>query len=107
MLGIIRCPEIDIELSNEQRQTYGIHNWGAGYFGVNRKGNLVVVSPENENLTADIKEIIDDLNKRGVTTPVLLRFPQLLVGQIRKLQTAFKKSIKEFEYEGGHLCVYR
>lgn len=87
-------------------ETYGIDNWGAGYFGVNRKGNLVVISPENENLTADVKEIIDDLRKRGINTPVLLRFPQLLFGQIRKLQTAFKKSIKEFEYEGGHLCVY-
>ena len=87
-------------------ETYGIENWGQDYFGVNRKGNLVVRAPENEALTADIKEIIDDLKKRGVTTPILLRFPQLLVGQIRKLQTAFKKSIKEFEYQGGHLCVY-
>ena len=87
-------------------ETYGIDNWGAGYFGVNRKGNLIVISPENENLNADVKEIIDDLRKRGISTPVLLRFPQLLFGQIRKLQTAFRKSIKEFEYEGGHLCVY-
>ncbi len=87
-------------------ETYGIDNWGADYFGVNRKGNLIVKAPENENLTADVKEIIDDLRKRGVNTPVLLRFPQLLFGQIRKLQTAFRKSIKEFEYEGGHLCVF-
>lgn len=87
-------------------ETYGIENWGADYFGVNRKGNLIVKAPENENLTADVKEIIDDLSKRGVNTPILLRFPQLLFGQIRKLQTAFRKSIKEFEYQGGHLCVY-
>lgn len=93
-------------VTEQTAETYGIDNWGAGYFGVNRKGNLTVISPENENLTADVKEIIDDLHKRGITTPVLLRFPQLLFGQIRKLQTAFKKSIKEFEYEGGHLCVY-
>jgi arginine decarboxylase len=87
-------------------ETYGIQNWGADYFDVNRKGNLIVRAPENENLTADVKEIIDDLRKRGVNTPILLRFPQLLVGQIRKLQTAFRKSIKEFDYKGGHLCVY-
>jgi arginine decarboxylase len=87
-------------------EIYGIQNWGAGYFGVNRKGHLIVHSPDNENLTADVKEIIDDLRRRGINTPVLLRFPQLLFGQIRKLQTAFKKSIKEFEYAGGHLCVY-
>lgn len=87
-------------------ETYGIANWGADYFGVNRKGHLIVRSPENDNLTADVKEIIDDLKKRGVNTPILLRFPQLIFGQIRKLQTAFRKSIKEFEYEGGHLCVF-
>jgi len=87
-------------------ETYGIGNWGADYFGVNRKGHLIVKSPENDNLTADVKEIIDDLSKRGIHTPILLRFPQLLFGQIRKLQTAFKKSIKEFDYQGGHLCVY-
>jgi arginine decarboxylase len=87
-------------------ETYGIQNWGAGYFSVNKKGNLVVHSPENPNLTADVKEIVDDLAKRGVNTPLLLRFPQLLFGQIRNLQTAFRKSIKEFEYQGGHLCVF-
>lgn len=87
-------------------ETYGIDNWGSDYFGVNRKGNLIVRAPDDDNLTADVKEIIDDLRKRGVNTPVLLRFPQLLFGQIRKLQSAFNKSIKEFEYEGGHLCVF-
>ena len=87
-------------------EIYGIGNWGADYFGINRKGNLIVYNPDNENLTADLKEIVDDLRKRGIGTPVLLRFPQLLFGQIRKLQTAFRKSIKEFGYEGGHLCVF-
>src|SRR5690606_24108627 len=87
-------------------ETYGIENWGAGYFGVNRKGNLIVKAPENENLTAEVKEIIDDLRKRNISTHVFLRFPQLLFGQIRRLQAAFKKSIREFDYEGNHLCVY-
>ncbi len=87
-------------------ETYGIDNWGANYFGVNKKGNLIVIPSENENLSADLKEIIDDLQKRGISTPILLRFPQLLFGQVRKLHKAFKNSIKEFDYEGGHLCVY-
>jgi arginine decarboxylase len=87
-------------------ETYGIENWGANYFGVNRKGNLIVRASENDNVSADVKEIIDDLSKRGINTPVLLRFPQLLAGQIRKLQKSFKNSIKEFDYQGGHMCVY-
>lgn len=87
-------------------ETYGIDNWGAGYFGVNRKGHLIVRAAEGENLTADVKVIIDDLSRRGINTPVLLRFPQLLFGQIRKLQKSFKHSIKEFGYNGGYMCVY-
>ncbi len=104
-----RAPPEKINLSSiieQTRETYGVDNWGAGYFGVNRKGNLVVHAPENDNLTADVFEIINDLRKRDINTPVLLRFPQLLFGQIRKLHNAFKKSIKEFDYEGDHLCVY-
>lgn len=87
-------------------ETYGIENWGAGYFGINRKGNLVVHPSENDDRAADVKEIIDDLARRGVTTPVLLRFPQLIAAQVRKLQRAFRNAIREYEYQGSHMCVY-
>ncbi|MBV9928781.1 MAG: biosynthetic arginine decarboxylase [Acidobacteria bacterium] len=88
-------------------ETYGIENWGAGYFGINRKGNLVVhPSDSDQNRAADVREIIDDLRRRGISTPVLLRFPQLIAGQVRKLQRAFRNSIREYEYQGSHMCVY-
>ncbi len=87
-------------------ETYGIENWGAGYFDVNRKGNLIVRPAEGDSRSADLKEIIEDLAGRGITTPVLLRFPQLVAAQVRKLQRAFSKSIREYEYQGAHMCVY-
>ena len=87
-------------------ETYGIENWGAGYFDVNRKGNLVVRPADGDARSADLKEIIEDLAGRGITTPVLLRFPQLVAAQVRKLQRAFSKSIREYEYQGAHMCVY-
>ena len=87
-------------------ETYGIENWGAGYFDVNRKGNLIVRPAEGDPRSADLKEIIDDLANRGIGAPVLLRFPQLVAAQVRKLQRAFSRSIREFEYQGSHLCVY-
>ncbi len=88
-------------------ETYGIENWGAGYFGINRKGNLVVHPSEtDQSRAADVKEIIEDLQRRGITTPVLLRFPQLVTAQVRKLQRAFRNSIREYEYQGSHMCVY-
>ena len=87
-------------------ETYGIENWGAGYFDVNRKGNLIVRPADGDSRTADLHEIIEDLARRGISTPVLLRFPQLVAAQVRKLQRAFSKSIREFEYQGAHMCVY-
>jgi arginine decarboxylase len=87
-------------------ETYGIENWGAGYFDVNRKGNLVVRPAEGDARSADLREIIEDLAGRGISTPVLLRFPQLVSAQVRKLQRAFSKSIREYEYQGAHMCVY-
>src|ERR687890_2051475 len=88
-------------------ETYGMRNGGAGYFGINRKGNLVVhPSESDQNRAADVREIVDDLRRRGINTPVLLRFPQLIAGQVRKLQRAFRNSIREFEYQGAHMCVY-
>lgn len=87
-------------------ETYGIENWGAGYFDVNRKGNLIVHPTEGDGRAADLKEIIDDLYRRGISAPVLLRFPQLIASQVRKLQRAFRNSIREYEYQGAHMCVY-
>jgi arginine decarboxylase-like protein len=63
-------------------ETYGIENWGAGYFDVNRKGNLIVRPAEGDTRSADLKEIIDDLARRGIGAPVLLRFPQLVAAQV-------------------------
>jgi arginine decarboxylase len=67
---------------------------------------LIVRASENDSNSADVYEIVEDLRKRGITAPILLRFPQLLAGQVRKLQKSFKNSIKEFGYDGGHMCVY-
>src|SRR3954465_5499637 len=105
--GAGRVGDQELTTAIEQTlETYGIENWGAGYFDVNRKGNLIVHPTEGDPRSADVKEIIEDLSRRGITAPILLRFPQLVAGQVRKLQRAFSKSIREFEYQGAHMCVY-
>lgn len=91
----------------ETMQTYGIENWGAGFFDVNKKGNLIVHPAEDDTVAAaDVKEVIDDLVRRGVKLPVILRFPQLLSHQVRKLTASFQNSIREYDYKGAHMCVF-
>jgi arginine decarboxylase len=90
----------------ESVETFGIEDWGQGYFGVNRDGNLVVHPVEGDSRAADVKQIIDDLARRGFKTPILLRFPQIIANQVKKLYRAFQNSIAEFGYKGQHMAVY-
>jgi arginine decarboxylase len=91
----------------EVAQTYGVENWGAGYFEINRKGHLAVRPAEGDPRAVDIKELVDDLvEHRKLQPPILLRFPQILTNQLRKLHRAFNDAAREFEYKGGHFPVF-
>lgn len=88
-------------------RTYGVENWGAGYFEVNRKGHLIVRPAEGDPRYVDVKDLIDHLvGQRGLQTPILLRFPQILANQLNKLHRAFREASREFGYSGAHLAVF-
>ena len=92
---------------DEVIQTYGVENWGAGYFEVNRKGHLAVRPAEGDPRSVDIKELVDDLvDGRRLQLPILLRFPQILTNQLKKVQRSFQEASREFGYAGGHFGVY-
>src|SRR6267142_1470684 len=92
---------------DEVIQTYGVENWGAGYFEVNRKGHLAVRPAEGDPRSVDIKELIDDLiDARRLQLPILLRFPQILTNQLKKVQRSFQDASREFSYAGGHFGVF-
>ena len=67
----------------ETAQTYGIENWGAGYFSINVKGHLAVHPAEGDLRGVDVKAVVDNLIARKVKLPILLRFPQLFASQVR------------------------
>src|SRR5262245_7636265 len=56
----------------EVAQTYGIENWGAGYFGINSQGHLIVHPAEGDPRSVDVKKVVDDLVARRVKLPILL-----------------------------------
>lgn len=88
-------------------QTYGVENWGAGYFEVNRKGHLAVRPAEGDPRSLDVKELIDHLvDQRKLQPPILLRFPQILTNQLKKLQRSFQDAAREFSYTGAHYGVF-
>lgn len=90
----------------EVAQTYGIENWGAGYFGINSKGHLTVHPADGDPRSVDIKKVVDELCARKVKLPILLRFPQIFANQVRKMNQSFSAAMKEYGYQGKHLAVF-
>lgn len=95
------------EVLDEVLQTYGVENWGAGYFEINSKGNLIVRPARNDPRFVDLKELIDNLQtQRKLQLPILLRFPQILTNQLKRLCDMFHRAAIEFQYQGGHYPVF-
>jgi arginine decarboxylase len=86
--------------------TYGIQNWGKGYFGINGRGHVVVTPFKDPTQGIDVKELIDQLQHRGIQLPILLRFTDVLKHRIGEIADAFGKSIAEYDYKNTYSCVY-
>lgn len=90
----------------EEREDYGINEWGAGYFALNAEGHLCVRTEENSPSSADVANIVKELvENKNLCTPLLLRFPQLLISQLTRLHNAYKDACTEFDYAGRHYPV--
>lgn len=86
--------------------TYGLENWGAGYYEVNGKGHLVVRPERDDPRSVDVADLVEELvTKRKLKTPILLRFPQLLTSQLQRLHDVYHHAATEFEYSGKHFPV--
>ncbi len=88
---------------------YNVQNWGRGYFRINPAGN-VEVTPEGpdrpDRPAIDLYELIGQIKRRGIATPVLLRFDGILRSRVRELNSAFNAARAEFNYQGAYRGVF-
>ncbi|MDB5308216.1 MAG: speA [Gemmataceae bacterium] len=87
-------------------ETYGVKNWGKGYFGINKLGHVTVHPDKDPDRSIDLKELVDQLRTRGIQPPLLLRFTDILKHRIEEIGGAFQKAMTEYGYTGGYSCVY-
>src|SRR5688572_13169396 len=88
-------------------ELYNVNNWGAGYFRVNAKGNLEATPQGPESPTGiDLKELVDDLQERGLRSPILVRFTDVIGSRIKNISEAFTKAMESYEYQGKYRGVY-
>ena len=92
---------------DDSAELYGIRNWGAGYFDISEKGEVVVLPKGKGSGTAiSLMDIVSGLNARGMTMPVLLRFGDILASRVALLNNSFQKAMAEAGYRAPYRGVY-
>ena len=85
---------------------YGVDGWGNDYVRVSDTGTIEVCPTADPERVVDLHTMITGLVQRGINTPVLLRFSDMLGHRMRRIRSAFERAMKEMEYTGGYTCVY-
>lgn len=85
---------------------YRVPQWGGGYVGVNDAGHLQLQPGGESGPEVDLHEIVSGLYERGINTPVLLRFSDIIEHRLNSINSAFQSAIKDNDYRGAYQAVY-
>src|SRR3954463_9914867 len=92
--------------ATEASELYDVASWGKGYFAVGKNGNVWVHPGKDPARGIDLKELVDNLEKRGIALPILIRFGEILKHRLGEMHAAFQNAIAEHNYKGAYSCVF-
>ncbi|MFZ0008102.1 MAG: biosynthetic arginine decarboxylase [Steroidobacteraceae bacterium] len=87
-------------------ELYNVRAWGKGYFAINAAGHVVVRPDGTERREIDLYEVVEGLEARDLTTPVVVRFSDILAHRLKRLHDAFAQAIAENDYQNRYAAVY-
>jgi arginine decarboxylase len=87
-------------------ELYRIASWGDPYFFANPAGHMAVRALDEAGTTMDVVAIVNELHRRGVQFPVLIRFQDVLRAQVRRVNEAFRSAIAEANYGNIYRGIY-
>src|SRR6187431_180373 len=91
---------------HDASELYEVARWGNGYFSVNDNGHMQVHPTKDLARAIDLKELVDRLQLRGISLPVLIRFTDILKHRLGDIHAAFQAAITQHQYQGSYSCVY-
>lgn len=91
--------------TRDSEELYGISGWGNGYFGINAEGHVELTAEATGGAPVDLKRVVDDLVRRGLPMPLLIRFSDILRRRVEELHGAFQRKIEEYGYKGSYRPV--
>lgn len=89
----------------DSAELYNINGWGRQYFSINEKGN-VTVTPRPGLAPVDLREVLDELQVKDITAPLLLRFPDILDNRVEKISSCFHQASEQYGYQSNYYIVY-
>ncbi|MBV8553681.1 MAG: biosynthetic arginine decarboxylase [Acidobacteriaceae bacterium] len=92
--------------TTDAAELYDVASWGKGYFSVGENGHLFVHPTKEAARSIDLKQLVDTLQWRGISLPILIRFADIIKHRLGEMNQAFETSIREHGYQGGYCCVY-
>jgi len=91
---------------NEAAELYGIPYWGGDYFSVSQQGDMLVHPNGPGTSTVNLAALVEELRGRGLRTPLVIRFSDILASRVRQISECFYRAIREYSYKGRYRGVY-
>src|ERR1051326_198304 len=84
----------------EAEELYQVPGWADGYYRITGTGTLAVRPMGPDGPEVDLHDVVTTLAEQGTTTPVTVRFPQILQHRVDRLNRAFHKALKDNNIKG-------
>ncbi|BBA79912.1 arginine decarboxylase [cyanobacterium endosymbiont of Rhopalodia gibberula] len=85
---------------------YQIDDWGDPYFSINAEGHVVVSPRGNKDDSLDLFDLVESLQEKNISLPLLIRFPEILADRLARLNNCFKNAINHYNYSNHYQGVY-
>jgi len=90
----------------DSNSLYMIDRWGAGYFDVAPDGAMTVAPLQAKGIAVPIIDVVREAQSISLTTPILIRFQDLLRHRVETLNGAFVRAIDDHNYRGLYRAVF-
>ena len=85
---------------------YGLDRWGDPYFSVSDRGHVMVQPRGDRGGSLDLVELVQELQGRDLSLPLLVRFDDILEDRLERLHGAFERAIAQYGYAGRYQGVF-
>lgn len=85
---------------------YNIDRWGAGYFGINGRGNLQVTPLAGGGAAIDLMTVVEEAREQGLSFPLVVRFQDMVRHRVQTVCKAFGAAIAEAHYQKPYRGVF-